>query len=70
MAARIENVVVGWTIDTPDGPRHAAIDLASMRRHARSERVEDLLDDLAVICEDVTRARGVSDDRGQLRRIK
>jgi hypothetical protein len=27
VTGKIENVVIGWTIDTADGPRSAAIDL-------------------------------------------
>jgi hypothetical protein len=49
----IESIIISWTIETADGPRSAAIDLAAMRRHYRPEPVEDLLDDLQVLCEDV-----------------
>lgn len=61
MTGRIEDVVIGWTIDTPDGPRSATIDLATMRQHCRPERVEDLLDDLQLLCEDVQDARNAAD---------
>ena len=54
VTGKIENVVIGWT---PDGQRSAAIDLEALRRHCRRERVEDLLDDLQVLCEDVQAAR-------------
>jgi hypothetical protein len=57
VTGKIENVVIGWTAETPDGPRSAAIDLETLRRHCRKERVEDLLDDLQVLCEDVQEAR-------------
>src|SRR5260221_12391440 len=45
LEGRVVAVVVGWTIDTPDGPRKSAMDLATMRRHCRAERGADLLDD-------------------------
>lgn len=57
MTGIIGNVIVSWTVETPDGPRSAAIDLAAMRQHCRPERVEDLLDDLQLLCEDVQDAR-------------
>jgi hypothetical protein len=57
VTGKIENVVIGWTIETPDGQRSAAIDLETLRRHCRRERVEDLLDDLQMLCEDVQNAR-------------
>ena len=57
MTGKIENVVIGWTIESADGPRSAAIDLEALRRHCRRERVDDLLDDLQVLCEDVQAAR-------------
>ncbi len=63
MTGKIVAVVVGWTIETPDGPRKSAIDLATMRRHCRAERVEDLLDDLALLCQDVQDAREAQQDR-------
>jgi hypothetical protein len=63
VAGRIENVVVGWTVNTPDGPRSAAIDLEVLWRHCRRERVEDLLDDLVILCCDVQDAREAADQR-------
>jgi hypothetical protein len=38
-------------------PRRTLISLAELRRHCRSERVEDLLDDLTMLCGDVQDAR-------------
>jgi hypothetical protein len=49
----ITYIKVGWTVDTPEGPQQAVISLESMRKHCRAERVEDLLDDLQVLCRDV-----------------
>jgi hypothetical protein len=54
---RIENVVIGLTVETPEGSRSAAVDLEALRRHCRPERVEDLLDDLIMLCSDVQDAR-------------
>jgi hypothetical protein len=47
---RITFISVGWT--SADG-RQTVISLPEMRKHCRPERVEDLLDDLTVLCEDV-----------------
>src|SRR5258708_28731993 len=63
LEGRVVAVVVGWAIDTPDGPRKSAMDLATMRRHCRAERVEDLLDDLTLLCQDVQDAREAQEDR-------
>ena len=52
--SRITFISVGWT--TPSG-RVKVIDLDAMRKHCRSERVEDLLEDLALLCEDVEARR-------------
>jgi hypothetical protein len=57
VTGKIENVVIGWS---PDGKRSVAIDLETLRRHCRPERVEDLLDDLQILCEDVQDARNVA----------
>jgi len=51
---KIERVQVG--IATDDGQR-ALVTLPAMRKHFRKERVEDLLEDLTLICEDVESAR-------------
>ena len=61
MRGRIDNVVVSWITETSDGPRSRAIDLESFRRHCRRERVEDLLDDLQLLCEDVLARRNPED---------
>ena len=65
MTGKIENVVIGWTVETADGPRSAAIDLEALRRHCRQERVEDLLDDLQILCEDVQDARNKAEGRNK-----
>jgi hypothetical protein len=57
MEGTITRVSVTITVDTDDGPRHLLYGLKAMRRHARPERIDDLLDDLAMICEDVQKAR-------------
>ena len=53
-ASRVTFISVGWT--TRSG-RVRVIDLEVMRRHCRRERVEDLLEDLALLCEDVQARR-------------
>jgi hypothetical protein len=55
-SGRIERVAIGWTIETADGPKRTAISLADFRRYCRRERVDDLMDDLQLLCEDVQAA--------------
>jgi hypothetical protein len=57
MDGKVRALSVGWTVDTPDGPRRSLISLFDLRQHCRPERVEELLDDLAVLCSDVQDAR-------------
>lgn len=59
--SRVVAVSVDLLADAPDGPRRMTIDLAAMVRHCRRERVEDLLEDLTLLCEDV-QARRQPDD--------
>jgi hypothetical protein len=58
----ITRISVTVTVDTGDGPKHMLYGLEAMRKHARPERLEDLLDDLEVICEDVQEARDAAGD--------
>lgn len=53
----IDRIEVGYTVDTDEGPQETRISLTDLRRHCRSERVDDLIDDLLVLCEDVQGAR-------------
>lgn len=53
---RITRIEVGYTVDTGEGPLDATISLADFQWHCRRERVDDLIDDLVVLCEDVHRA--------------
>jgi hypothetical protein len=77
MGGHVVGVQVEYLIETPEGARHVTIDLESIRAHCRPERVEDLVDDLLLLCEDV-QARRRPDDPGcatlaldrSLRRIK
>jgi hypothetical protein len=57
MQGKITRVAVTYTVDTLDGPRHTFHGLAHMRRHIRPERLDELLDDLTVICEDLLAVR-------------
>jgi len=63
MAGRIAHVSIGWALDSDEGPQQTLITLADFQRHCRTERVEDLLDDLQVLCEDVQEARDRQDCR-------
>jgi hypothetical protein len=51
---KIDRVQIGIT--THDGERKL-VTLPAIRKHCRKERVEDLLEDLTLICEDVQSAR-------------
>jgi hypothetical protein len=53
----IDRIEVGYTVDTDEGPQMAVISLADFQWHCRRERVDDLIDDLVVLCEDVQGAR-------------
>jgi hypothetical protein len=64
MHGKITRVAVTYTVDTPGGPRHTFHGLAHMRRHIRSERLGELLDDLTVICEDLLAVREPKPDDG------
>ena len=59
----ITRISVTITEDTPSGPRHMLYGLSDMRKYARPERVDDLLEDLEVICADVQKARDAADRR-------
>jgi len=54
---RIDRIEVGYTVDTGEGPQQMTIGLPDLRWHCRRERVDDLIDDLVVLCEDVQSAR-------------
>ncbi len=57
MSGRITRIAVTYTVDTPDGPKITFHGLEHMVRHIRPERVNDLLDDLTVICEELIAVR-------------
>jgi hypothetical protein len=60
---RVMSEITGVTVEFDDGSR---ITLQDMYRHCRPERIEDLLDDLVVLCEDVADGRR-PEDRGRAR---
>jgi hypothetical protein len=64
MPGKITRVAVTYTVDAPGGPHDTVHELAHMRRHARPERLSELLDDLAVICDDLLAAREPRPARG------
>ena len=57
MAGQVVDVQVEYVIDTPDGPKRVTVNLESMHTHCRAERVEDLVEDLLMLCEDVQASR-------------
>jgi hypothetical protein len=61
--ADISRVVVQFEAEDGSSRR---ITLEDIRRHCRPERVEDLLDDLVVLCEDVIDGRK-PEDKGRPR---
>jgi hypothetical protein len=77
MGGQVVAVQVEYLIETSDGPQRVTVNLESMRVHCRPERVEDLVEDLLMLCEDVQAGRRPEDpghptlalDRS-LRRIK
>jgi hypothetical protein len=54
---RITRISVTYTINTDAGPRHTFHTLEAMRQHARPERVQELVEDLTLICEDLLARR-------------
>ena len=58
---RIARISVDYLTETPEGPQQTTVDLAAMLRHCRPERVEDLLEDLVMLCEDVHAGRQPED---------
>jgi hypothetical protein len=57
MGGQVVGVQVEYLIETPDGPKRVTVNLESMRTHCRPERVEDLVEDLLMLCEDVQEGR-------------
>ena len=54
---RILAITVCYETDAPGRPEQTMVDLEAMLRHCRPERVEDLLEDLTLLCEDVVARR-------------
>jgi hypothetical protein len=50
---KITRITVTYTVNTSDGPRHTFHGLIGMQRYVRPERLQELEDDLSVICEDL-----------------
>jgi hypothetical protein len=74
MQGKITRIAVTYTVDTPDGPRHTFHGLPHMRQHARPERLQELLADLTIICEDLLASRPATPANGldgvRLRRVQ
>jgi hypothetical protein len=58
---KIERVQVGYTVETGDGPERKAVTLGALRKHCRTERVADLIEDLELLCQDVETGRRPED---------
>jgi hypothetical protein len=56
---RILAVTVAYESDAPGDLQPTLIGLPELRQHCRTERVEDLIDDLEMLVEDVQAARVV-----------
>jgi hypothetical protein len=56
-SGRITRISVTYTVNTDAGPRHTFHCLEAMRQHARPERVDELVEDLTLICEDLLSRR-------------
>jgi hypothetical protein len=59
---KITRLSVTVTVQTASGPKHRIYGLEAMRQHARPERLQELLADLAVVCTDVQNARDKAGD--------
>ena len=57
LSGRITRISVTYTVNTDAGPRHTFHSLEAMRKHARPERVDELVEDLTLICEDLLARR-------------
>ena len=55
--ARILAVTVAYASNAPGDRQPTLIGLPELRQHCRTERVEDLIDDLELLVEDVRAAR-------------
>jgi hypothetical protein len=53
MAGEVVDISVDYVIDTPEGPERVTVNLTAMTQHCRPERVEDLIEDAALLAEDV-----------------
>ena len=56
-SGRITRISVTYTVNTGTGPRHTFHSLEAMRQHARPERVDELVEDLTLICQDLLARR-------------
>jgi hypothetical protein len=54
---RITRISVIYTVNSDAGTRHTFHSLEAMRHHARPERVDELVEDLTLICEDLLARR-------------
>jgi hypothetical protein len=50
---KITRIAVTYTVNTDQGPRHTFHGLIGMQRYVRPERLQELTDDLTVICEEL-----------------
>jgi hypothetical protein len=57
LSGRITRISVTYTVNTDAGARHTFHTLEAMQKHARPERVDELVEDLTLICEDLLARR-------------
>ena len=61
MEGQVVRVLIECLMETSDGQRRMRVNLESIRAYCRPERVEDLIDDLLMLCEDVQAGRRQED---------
>jgi hypothetical protein len=65
MTGEVVGIQVDYLTAGPEGPKRTTVDLAAIHRHCRPERVEELLEDLALVCADALAGRH-PEDSGRL----
>ena len=53
----VADISVDYLTETPEGPQRVTVKLAAMIQHCRPERVQDLVEDVALLAEDVLAGR-------------
>ena len=53
MQGKITRISITYTEDTENGPQYHCYGLNSLTKHVRAERLEAVMDDVTVICEEL-----------------